>query len=306
MKRFLLKSSVVLLAFAGTLCILICGAYKTELRILERDLTCPTNIVAAVVGDSRVETYFDPAEIPWMRNFGESATPLPITAQKARMVARLNPHLKILVIDVWPNNFFSCLRCPIGAASPFGCALLEIMTRKDMPKISDGFETRLIRGVMVPGLTHMLFGDENAKSQLAGGFFKNAKMLEFGIRPEYAHMMPFPPPESPYSLDVNPLPADGEIVLNHLLDALSIYDLKVVLTTTPILWIDQRWTKETLEWFENKMTEIAERHHVPWHNWLHEYQDKADYWADGAHFNDIGAKAFSREKRKVFEQYLAP
>ena len=304
MKKFLIKLSIVLIPFLAFVGAITYCAYKTEMRILERDLTCSSNIVAAVVGDSRVEVYFDPDEIPWMRNFGQSATPFAITAQKARLVAKLNPHLRLLVVDVWPSKFFSCLRKPIGDSASCGVALLELMTRKDMPPISDGFEVRLANGVLSPGARHLIIGGADAKSQIAGGFLKNKKSLKYGLRPECARQMGFPPPRVPYSHDISELYSDGEIILDHLLDDLSKYNLRVVLTTTPALWIDQRWTKETLDYFDRKMSEIAAKHNVVWYNWLHEYQDKADYWADGLHLNDIGAKAFSRDKRKVLELYI--
>ena len=304
MKKFLLKLSLVLVPFAVAVGALTPLAYKTEMRILERDLTCPSNIAAAVVGDSRVEVYFDPDEIPWLRNLGLSGTPFAITAQKARLVAKCNPDMKLIVIDIWPSLFFSCLHEPIGTTAPFGVALIELSTRNDMPPIREGFETRLSRDVLSLGVKHMILGDKNAHGLVVGGFFKNKKSLKFGIRPEYAHLMPFPPPKKPYCYNPSAGRPDGEIVLDHLLEDLSKYNLKIVLTTTPALWIDQRWTRETLEYFENSMAKIASRHNVVWHNWLHEYQDKPEYWADGLHLNDIGAKAFSREKRAILEQYI--
>lgn len=109
MKKFLLRLAIVLVPFLVLLGVLTCSAYKSEMAVLERDLTCPTNILAAVVGDSRVEVYFDPDEIPWLQNFGLSASPISITAHKARIIAEQNPHLKLLIVDVWPSKFFTDL-----------------------------------------------------------------------------------------------------------------------------------------------------------------------------------------------------
>lgn len=305
MKKFIVKLCLILCPAAVAICALTYAAYESELRILKRDLTCPTNIVAAVVGDSRVEVSFDPDEIPWMKNFGKSASPFFLTAQKARLVAQLNPSLKLLVVDVWPSRFFANINKPIEVASPvpYGIALIELMTRKDMPPIGDGLEVRIVQGVVKPGLNNILHGTENAHCQITGGFFKNKKSIPEELFNEAcARNVGFPPPKKPF--DLSKTPTGGEIILDHLLADLSKTDIKIVLTTTPLLWEKLRWTPAALEYFEQKMSEIAGRHKVPWHNWMLDYQDIREYWADGLHFNDIGAAAFSRDKRAVLEQYI--
>ena len=305
MKKFIVKLCLILCPVAVAICALTYVAYESELQILKRDLTCPTNIVAAVVGDSRVEVYFDPAEIPWMKNFGISAAPFSLTAQKARLVAQLNPSLKLLVIDVWPAKFFQGISRPIEAASavPYGTALIEMMTRKDMPPLGDGVEIRIAQGVIRPGLRNILHGAENAHGQITGGFFKNKKSIPEELFNETcARKVGFAPPETP--VDLPETPTGGEIILDHLLADLSKTDIKIVLTTTPLLWEKLRWTPAALEYFERRMTEIAARHKVPWYNWMRDYQNVREYWADGLHFNDIGAIVFSRDKRAVLERYI--
>ena len=298
MKNFLIKLALFTFPAVGLLAVLTRIAYVTELSILESDLTLPTNVVAAVVGDSRVEVYFDPREIPWLRNYGQSATPFRITAEKARMIADLNPNLELLVIDIWPYQFLDVN--PFASSAPHGVSLLELKTRKDMPPFGEEFPMRLGSGLVRPGLRHAL-KKEDAQSQIAGGFFENkhcltddiAKGMQYGRKP---------PPAAPMSLQKTP--TAGEIVLEHLLDELTGKGINIVLTTTPILWYEKRWAPASREYFERRMAEISRKYSVPWFNWMHEYQDNIDYWADGDHLNADGAKVFSRDKDPILRQCL--
>ena len=140
MKRFLLRLGLILGPFLALLGILVHVAYHMEMDALRRDLTCSTNIVAAVVGDSRVEEFFDCEEIPWLANFGLGATPFEVSAHKARLIVDCNPHLQLLVIDVWPGSFFARVDRPYDPCVPRhkGIALIEMMTRDDMPPLGGG------------------------------------------------------------------------------------------------------------------------------------------------------------------------
>ena len=88
MKKFLIKGIFVFLTFALVLCVMTRMAYKSEFKRLKRNLTFPKNILAAAVGDSRVEVYFDPDEIPWMRNLGMSAMPFTVSAKLSTLRLR--------------------------------------------------------------------------------------------------------------------------------------------------------------------------------------------------------------------------
>ena len=303
MKKFLIKGIFVFLTFALVLCVMTRMAYKSEFKRLKRNLTFPKNILAAAVGDSRVEVYFDPDEIPWMRNLGMSAMPFTVSAKVAKLSAILNPDLKLLVVDVWPDKFFENLSCPYSDGyTPNIIALFELMTRKDMRPPGDGFPVRLSAGVLNPWLKNT-FSPSDYGRCMVGGFFKNRKT----IKPEWFNIenmrkIKFGPPEEPVALPG--VPTGGEIVLEHLLSDLSQYDIHVVLTSTPILWYEYRWTEEARNYFERRMREISEKFNVPWYNWMHWYQNQAEYWADGTHLNDIGAKVFSRDVRKILERYV--
>lgn len=303
MNKFLLRLAIVLVPFLVVMGTVTQLAYKSEMAILERDLTCPTNILAAVVGDSRAEVYFDPDEIPWLQNFGQSASPFSITANKARMIAKLNHHFKLLVIDVWPHTFFSRIDVPYNASlkAPAGIALMELYTRKDMPPIGEEFEMRLATGVIKPYF-RSLTNKQNAHGEITGKFFKNKKHIDAENFATQGMGRGFGAPKEPKHLPATP--TGGEIVLEHLLADLTGQGINVVLTTTPMLWYEQRWDKESREYFERRMQEIADKYNVTWYNWMHEYQDKPEYWADGLHLNDIGAIEFSRAKRPILERHL--
>ena len=302
MKRFLCRLCAVFIPFVLAMYVLMRLAYKEELRILKDDLTCPTNILAAIDGDSRVEVYFDPAEIPWLRNFGLSASPLPITAHKARLIAGLNQHLRCIIIDVWPGNFFSTLRVPFHDKAPAYVSLVELMTRQDMPPLGEGFEVRASRGVLRPGISHILHGSANVNSGLKGGFFENKKSLVERLESSDMYGTPFGPPRTPWELEVTP--TDGELVLENLIKELQAKGFKVVLTTTPMLWCEKRYSIEARMYFERRMHEIAVKYGIPWFNWMDDYQNELYLWADGLHLNDIGAKVFSKDKRPILEAYL--
>lgn len=303
MKRFLCRLCVVLVPFLLAICALVRFAYKEELRILEDDLTCPTNILAAIVGDSRVEVYFDPDEIPWLRNFGLSASPLPVTAHKARLIAGLNPHLRCIIIDIWPSQFFSTLKEPFSEKGvPASASLIELMTRQDMPPFGEGFETRVSSGVLKPAISHILRGRDDAKSGLTGGFFENKKSLVERLKSSDEYGTPFGPPRTPWQL--KSIPTDGELVLENLIKELQAKGFKVVLTTTPMLWCEKRYSIEARMYFERRMHEIAVKYGIPWFNWMNDYQNELYLWADGLHLNDIGAKVFSKDKRPILESYL--
>ena len=294
---------LVLVSFAFSVGCLSYLACKSEMHTLKHDLLCQTNILAAVVGDSRVECYFDPGEIPWLRNFGLSATPFSITAHKAKLIVDLNKQLQFIIVDVWPLQFFSSLDVPFAASVPYGCALLEMTTRYDMPPLGDGFEVRWSKGVLVPWCRNLFKNTSEAKGQLTGKFYKNHKFLKYDINDdEHIYDQSRPPPRTPENLPS--LPTGGETILIHLLEHMKRNNVKVVLTTTPILWYERRWTSEARAYFERRMTEISADFDVTWYNWINEYHDKSDYWADGTHLNDIGAKVFSRDKRNILERHL--
>ena len=303
MKKFIFRLSLAICPFAFALGTLLRIVYQSELDVLKHDLTCPTNILAAVVGDSRVETYFDPEEIPWLRNFGQSATPFTVTAHKAKLIAELNPHLKLVIIDIWPDQFFSNIDKPYGPGVPDGIALIEMMTREGMAPLGDGFDVRVVKGVLVPGLENLM-AEGRRKGQITGGFMKNHKFIKDGyFCVECAHAIPFWPKKTPIELP-HVTPTGCEIVLDRLLRDLSQKNINVILTTTPLLWYEPRYTKEAREYFERRMAEIASRHGVHWYNWMNDYQPNTNYWSDVNHLNDIGAKIFSRDKRIILGQYL--
>ena len=304
MKKFLIKLALFAFPAVGLLAGVTRIAYVTELSILESDLTLPTNVVAAVVGDSRVEVYFDPREIPWLRNYGMSGTPFRITAEKARMIAELNPNLELLVIDIWPYEFLDVNHPFDSSVLPsalHGVSLLELKTRKDMPPFGEEFPMRLGSGLVRPGLRHAL-KKEGAQSKIAGRFFENNKRLADDIAKGFKYGRKFAPPKIPRELP--PTPTAGEIVLEHLLDGLAGKGVNIVLTTTPILWYEKRWAPDAREYFERRMGEISRKYNVPWFNWMHEYQDDIALWADGNHLNADGAKVFSRDKCPVLKQFL--
>ena len=302
MKKFIIRVLAILSPFAAIVATLVFSAYKTEIGVLKNDLQCPTNIVAAVIGDSRVEVYFDPEVLPWMRNFGLSATPISITAHKARLVAEQNPHLKCIIIDVWPSKFFSTLKKPFTEAVPDSASLIELMTRQDMPPFGEGFETRVSSGVLKPAISHILRGRDDAKSGLTGGFFENKKSLVERLKSSDEYDTPFGPPRTPWQLKATP--TDGEIVLEHLIKDLKAKGVNVVLTTTPMLWCDKRYSVEARLYFERRMHEISVEYGIPWFNWMNDYQNELNLWADGLHMNEIGAKVFSEDKRIILETYL--
>ena len=293
MKKFLIKLALFAFPAVVLLAVLTRIAYVTELSILESDLTLPTNVVAAVVGDSRVAEYFDPAEIPWLRNYGLRGSPFQITAEKARMIVELNPNLELLVIDIWPSKFLETNH-PFGSSAPYGVSLLELKKRKDMPPLGDDFPMRLGIELLRPGLRHAL-KREGASSQIAGDFWEYKHYLADDI----AKGMQWPPSATP--MELQKTPTAGEIVLEHLLDELTGKGVNIVLTTTPL---EKRWTPDAREYFERRMGEISRKYNVPWFNWMHEYQDNIDYWADGIHLNADGAKVFSRDKGPVLKQCM--
>lgn len=305
MAKFIVRALFVLCPIAVLTVLLVSVTYRTELEVLKNDLRCPTNIVAAVVGDSRVEVYFNPEDIPWLRNFGLSATPFVVTAHKARMIAEQNPHLGLIIVDVWPGTFFSSLDVPFAvsaSSAPYSVSIIELMTRKDMPPFGDGFEIRVANGIVKPGISHLIHGLSSAVSNLTGGFLENNKYISKWLVAGHEYNGPFGPPKSPWQF--KDVPTGGEIVLEHLLEDLKEKGVKVVLTTTPLLWYDKRYSLESRAYFERRMHEISVKHGVPWLNWMNDYQDEMALWADGTHLNHIGAKAFSREKRLLLEVLL--
>jgi len=225
MKKFLVRLSLVLVPYIIVVLSVIRLSYTTELQILKRDLTFPTNVVGAVVGDSRVEVYFDPAEIPWLKNCGQSATPFQVSAHKAKMIVEQNPHLKVMVVDFWPSKMFD-ENTPFWAAAPYGIALIELMTRENMPPIDDECIVRLSNGVIKPGLKHLF--ERTAKSQIAGGYHKNHRFLlenKWSKKETYTKL-------KMYQLRKTPLYMES--VLEDLIVWLKDHDITVVLTSTPI------------------------------------------------------------------------
>ena len=285
--------------FLVVLAILIRVAYVTELNLLKKDLTFPPGIRAAVLGDSRVQTFFDPDEIPWLRNCGQSATPFEVTAHKAKLIANLNPDLELIIIDMWPSQFFN--DSGFGPHSDYGMSLIEIMTREDMPSFSADIFMRLSQGLICPGLRHSVSTRWDMKSRIAGSFearhefLKNnkwSKLETYTSQPQY---------------QLKAVPPYKEELLEKLIKWMKDRNRKVVLTSTPLydLWWTNYYSEEARAYFERRMSEMAKKYGVHWYNWMHEYQDKIDYWADGDHMNDIGAKQFSRDKRPILESELA-
>ncbi len=275
-------------------------AYVTELDLLKRDLTFPRGIRAAVVGDSRVEVCFDPEEIPWLKNCGLSATPFEITAQRAKLVAELNPELEVIIVDIWPDRFLQANE-PFSQKYQNGISLIEIMTRENMPPLGSDFPMRLSSGLLKPGLKHFLGWRESARSQLAGAFLENHRFLMAG---KWAKLETY---VNRAKKEPRTIPTHGEQVLMDLLDWMRKHNRKVVLITTPLydLWWRNCYSLATRTYFESRMKEISEKYGVRWYNWLHEYQENIDFWGDGNHLNFIGAKRFSRDKRQTLESELA-
>lgn len=301
MKRFIIRLSLLIVPLSLLGGVLLVLAYRSEMSALRRSLTFSNEIRAAVVGDSRVEVYFDPDEIPWLANCGQSATPFQITAAKAKIIVEQNPNLEFIVVDFWPSKLFDNAKSPFAPYVPSGVAMLEISNRHNMPALGDDFPLRLSQGVFKPGLRRCL-GQNRSKSSIAGGFMRNEKFLASNkwarIETYSTHRM--------YELEKTPL--SMELVLEELLQWMKNQNMKVILTSTPIyhLWWEYYYSKAAQEYFEKRVAEIADRYDVPWYNWLHEYQDCVDYWADGDHLNHIGAKVFSRDKRVILERHLRP
>lgn len=260
MKRFLTRLFFVIGPFVFVLSVIGLMAYKSELKLLKYDLTCPTNILAAVVGDSRVEVSFDTDEIPWLQNFGLSAAPFLITAHKARLIAELNPHIRLIMIDIWPDKFFSNITDADTDNSfiPDGFAVIEMMTRTDMPPLDDRFQLRFVNGVLKPWLKKWLFMKDN-RNKIIGGFARNKKFLSDYLLNDI-DKIPFGPPSNPVHL--RQVPTDGEIILEHLLDyfAKNTNHINIVLTATPILWYKERYAEDAREYYEKRMVaRISER-----------------------------------------------
>lgn len=299
MKRFIIRLSsfAIPLFLAGG--ILLCLAYKYEINSLRESLTFASDIRAAIVGDSRVEVYFDPDEIPWLANCGQSATPFQVSAAKAKIIVEQNPNLEFIVVDFWPSKLFENAKRSFGPCVPSGVAMLEITDRINMPNLGDDFPLRLSQGVLKPGLKRIL-GLNRGKSSISGGFMRNEKFLASNkwsrVETYTTHKM--------YELEETPL--SMESVLEDLLQWMQDRNVKVILTSTPLyhLWWKYYYSKEAQEYFEQRVSDIAKKYDVTWYNWLHEYQDQVDYWADGDHLNHIGAKVFSHDKRMILERHL--
>lgn len=282
---------------------LVVTAYRTELDVLKADLTFPTNILAAVFGDSRVETSFDEKEIPWLKNCGQSATPFQVTAEKVKIAAEMNPNLKLFIIDVWPHKFFEDKddRHPFWPVVPNGVALIELRNRKFMPDFGDDFPVRLCQGVIRPGLKHAVFGFKTGDSQIAGGFRPAHQFIADGRwlnEESYTS-------ERPHCYQGEITKAD--LILIDLLDYLKARDRNVVLTTTPIhpLWWKYRYTESFKKYFNDRMAFYTTHYGCPWLNRMHKHSNETEYWADGNHLNDIGAKVFSREIKRELDGWLS-
>ena len=304
MKKFLVQLCLVPLPFALVVAAISWAAYKVEIKAMEREFILPEGVVAAVVGDSRAETTFDPEELPFLQNFGKSAMPLGVTLEKARMIAKANPSLKMMVIDIWPKPFFENVEKPFGSdglAVPKGIALMELATRRCMPPFGDGFEIRFKDDVLLPGLKRML-GVKKKKGKgrnpTVGKFARNHKFITDLMSADST----LKPPARPEDLPATP--TAGELALEDLVGWLNARNIKVVLTTTPLLWYENRYSPEAREYFTKRMKEIASAHGAKWLNWIDEFQDDMGLWADGCHLNDIGAGRLSREKRGELEAIL--
>lgn len=297
MKKFLKRIFAISVLSAIFVAAMVPVSYFTEMRLLKRDLTLKPGNYAAIVGDSRVEVYFDPLHMPGWKNFGYSGMPFAITAQKARLIAAQNPDLKCLVIDVWPNKFFERLDVPFESV-PEASAIFEVTSREDMPPPNFKTIKRFFAGVLKPGINGVFY-PFGVQSQLAGGFFYDRKFIEEKMSEEFPYGKGFPPPEKP--LELPSTPTGGEIILEHLVRDLKAQGVNVVLTTTPVLFSEKRWTREALGYFERRMGEISAKYGVPWYNWLHEMQDDLHLWADGLHINHLGAPIFTRAKFPILK-----
>lgn len=288
MKKFVFKLLAAVIPFAVLFFVLLRVAYVTELRLLKNDLTFSSGVRAAIVGDSRVSMHFDDKEIPWLKNCGMSATPFEVTVQKARLIVELNPNLDFIVVDVWPRHLFRGKK-PFGQICPLGVSLIEVMTREDMPSFGVDFPVRFSLGLFKPGLTHAFLRQTSAKSQIAGGFEENHRVLKLNSAKVAVDDFKAPPPH-------------GELVLEHLLVWMQQHKKKVILTSTPLL--QGSWPDPAVAYFEARIEAIAKKYGVRWYNWMHEYQDKFEYWADEQHLNYIGARQFSRDIKKILESDL--
>lgn len=296
MRRFVVRLLLAVVPFVALLVALVRIAYLTELDLLKRDLTFSPEVRATIVGDSRVEGSFDSGEIPWLQNCGKSGMPFAVTAQKAKLIAELNPKLELIVIDVSPGRFFEMVK-PFDELPwcPLGVSLVELMTREDMPPFGGNFHMRLTHGLLLPGLKHRLFQDEPVKSLLAGGYVQKYGFLKADAK--------FEPDAKNPRVKLSAVPPHGERILDNLLLWMREHKRKVILTTTPIyeLYWEMFYSEEARLYFERRMAEISKKHRVHWYNWLHEYQGRIDFWADGYHLNYSGAQQFSRDKRPILE-----
>ena len=301
MKQFLLK-----VLMAGGLFTIIAGsltiiAYREELKSLKTELTCQPAIVAAAFGDSHVERGFDTNELPWLANFGRSAMPFSATAQKVKLAVELNPQLRLVIIDVWPWSLLSSLEVPYEIANrpahP-GIALLEMRSRELMPPLGDGFRLRFSNGVLKPGLERAL-GLETRRNPIAGEFIPTDICMKSNKWSKIETYL------SDHVTDIAQTSSGGEIILDDLLSWLAERHVRAVLTTAPIYkwkW-EYNHTPRAKEFFKTHMLEISKRHGVPWFNWIHEYSDNQEYWADCDHLNREGAKRFSKEKLSALKAY---
>ena len=306
MKKFLLKISLVLVPFAFSICCLAYLAYNSEVQIFESDISCPTNVLAAVVGDSRVNKGFDPTEITWLRNFGSAGMSFMTTMEKAKRIARLNPNIKLLIIDVNPGRFvYERISEPLIKQNPWeppGTVLINIMAFRDMPPLCDGDEVRFVNWVLIPYFKrllfkHFLFKHYSTKSPITGGFeqyhrFMTDSHIKDQTRP----------------IETRKICTDCENKLDRLLNYLRFRNINVVLCSMPVYhWSDwDQIPEDAKTYFVQRMRQISKKHNVPWLNWLSDDYNNADYWGDNSHLNDIGAKVFSRDKRSILEQHLRP
>ena len=297
MKRFILNLFIVVLVALGLLGGLVRLTYVVEFSALKAELSIPTNQVAVVVGDSHVEVLFDDGELPWLRNFGLSGMPFEATAKKAKLLVECNPHLQLMVIDIWPTEFFMPNQ-PFGPGAPYGVALFEMYDREDMPPMGDDFIVRLAHGVVNPGLSRLVLG--KGQNQLLGGFKPRNESLmnnKWGNAETY---------ESLEKFNLEREPAHMEKVLENLIVWMQEHKVNLVLTTTPLYrtYREHGYTPEANGYFISRMEAIAKKHKVPWLNWLYEYQDNPECWADGNHLNSLGVKAFLRDHGPTLKSFL--
>lgn len=274
---------------------------RSEMKILRKSLRCDENTRAVAVGDSRIAEHLDTEELPWIKNCGIPGTTFAITVRKAKLVVEENPNLEMLIIGIDPGTFFTDFNSPFPNYIPIYVSLFELTNREFMPPIEDGIAHRIVRGLLIPGIYNLLCAPEKQHSYLVGGFSK----LHKTINPEkLKDINSYITSQSAPSLVS---PTGGEIMLTSLLKWLKHHDnINIVLITTPLYHLswEYGYNDEYRNYFIKKMKEISQTYDVTWYNWMLDYQDNPEYWADSGHLNAIGARQFSKELGIILQRHL--